>query len=402
MDHEKIIYDLAKEMDEMPNDTLIDLLESTSNKTRSYDKLERQIVLPLSFGLLVILSLFSNTLVCHVIFKKKKMMTVTNIFIANMAFSDILLVLINVPLNIARHIMDEWIFGPFLCHLLNFSLMISVYVSTFTLTAIALDRQRVLLYPLHPRITKRTAFMILILIWSFSAVFSLPYALFTRVDQVHFLHTSVKRCRTNGFPQPNFIWEQSMTVATFLVQYVLPLVTITVTYSRIVHRLWVRTHLGVVTETQLVLQIQNKRKSIKLLVAVVVVFAVCWMPLNLYHLLTDLYPDPTVFPYDTNAFFVCQWIAISSACINPILYCYINPSFRAEVKSRFSCCSSRSETPHVSEMEMDDLLTRETLPRNRRYTLNSSSTDARRLENNHVKDYAYKFVSSQQNGHIHV
>ena len=197
--------------------------------------------------------------------------------------------------------------------------------------------------------------------------------------------------------RPALKWAQYLTVATFLLQYILPLVTIAITYSRIVHNLWIRTHLGVLTETQRIIQIQNKRKSIKLLVAVVIVFAVCWMPLNLYQILTNLYPDAQVFPHRSNIFFICHWIAISSACINPILYCYINPTFRAEVKDRFMCCVSVSGTPHTSEVEMDDLLTKETLSRNRRYT-NSSTSDSRRIDRESGKDYMYKCVHSH-NGH---
>jgi hypothetical protein len=113
-----------------------------------------------------------------------------------------------------------------------------------------------------------------------------------------------------------------------LVQYFIPLIVITFTYGRIVHKLWIRTHLGVVTENQRLMQIQAKRKSIKLLVAVVAVFAVCWMPLNLYHLLADFHPNARVFHPDTRTFFVCHWIAISSSCFYVLLEFALNVDFQ--------------------------------------------------------------------------
>ena len=37
-------------------------------------------------------------------------------------------------------------------------------------------------------------------------------------------------------------------------------------------------------------------------------------------------------------FFVCHWVAISSTCYNPFVYCWLNENFREEVKSRFRWC----------------------------------------------------------------
>lgn len=48
------------------------------------------------------------------------------------------------------------------------------------------------------------------------------------------------------------------------------------------------------------------------LALVVVVFALCWCPLNLYHLLVDFGLAKANF----NVFLVCHWIAMSSVCYN--------------------------------------------------------------------------------------
>lgn len=314
--------------------------------------IDKAIVLIPSFGILVIISIFANIFVCYVIAKNRHMHTVTNLFIANMAISDLLLTFINVPLNIARNLMSEWTLGSFLCHLLNFSLMVSVYVSTFTLTAIALDRQRVLLYPLHPRMTRKRGMFALAFIWLLSICFAFPFGIYTNVAEMNMILHRPKRCRTS-FPDPSNKWEQYLTIATILVQYFIPLIVITFTYGRIVHKLWIRTHLGVVTENQRLMQIQAKRKSIKLLVAVVAVFAVCWMPLNLYHLLADFHPNARVFHPDTRTFFVCHWIAISSSCINPFLYCWMNPAFSKVISKRFRCLKSLSTGPEIEIDEID-------------------------------------------------
>ena len=351
---------------------------------------DKAIVLIPSFGILVIISIFANIFVCYVIAKNRHMHTVTNLFIANMAVSDLLLAFVNVPLNIARNLMSEWTLGSFLCHLLNFSLMVSVYVSTFTLTAIALDRQRVLLYPLHPRMTRKRGLLVLLFIWLLSICFALPFGMYTNVREVNMYLYNERRCRSS-FPDPSNKWEQYLTIATILVQYFIPLLVISFTYGRIVHKLWIRTHLGVVTENQRLMQIQAKRKSIKLLVAVVAVFAVCWMPLNLYHLLADFHPNAKVFHPDSKTFFVCHWIAISSSCINPFLYCWMNPAFRTVISKRICCFKSIGTGPDIEIDEVDSNGYR--LRCNRRFG-NSSRTissysDSRRSSSKTFRGFAY-------------
>lgn len=322
------------------------------------------IILITAYAILICISLFGNSIVCYVIMRNRRMYTVTNFFIANMAISDLFVTCLNVPFTIARNVLDEWPFGDFICHLVNFSLMISVYVSTFTLTAIALDRQYVLLYPLKPRITKRTGIVILVLIWVISFFLSLPYGIYTEVTEVSFVSRFVKRCRA-VFPEPKAEFEMTLTLTTTIIQYFIPLTIIGFSYGRIVRKLWRRTHLGAVTHSQQRSQNRAKRKSIKLLITVVVIFALCWMPLNLYHILTDFHPDATVFRYDSTVFFVFHWIAISSTCYNPFVYCWMNESFRKEVNSCVDVCfkscyssSSRRRNRHGGSFSGCDFLNR--------------------------------------------
>ena len=341
---------------------ILQMRNDTQNSTLNPHILEEgshvigEIILLIVYGILIIISLFGNTMVCHVVFRNRRMHTVTNFFIANLAISDLLLTLINVPFNIARNLLDEWPFGSVMCHLLNFSLMVSVYVSTFTLMGIALDRQQVLLYPLNPRMSKPIGLVVLAFIWSLSICLSLPFGIYNRVQTVDFVLKKVIRC-TSAFPEPSEKWDRYLTVITLFLQYIIPLAIIAITYGRIVHKLWVRSHVGAVTQHQHMSQQKTKKKSIKMLIVVVVVFALCWMPLNLYQILADFHPNVEVFHYNSTVFFICHWIAISSTCYNPFVYCWLNENFRAEVKSRFLCCLMRPKRVHPGT-EIDGILMR--------------------------------------------
>ncbi|OWF48288.1 probable G-protein coupled receptor 83 [Mizuhopecten yessoensis] len=337
--------------------TEFDFSNTTSTpwaERQSGDVFEK-LILGFAYGILIVISFFGNSIVCYVILRNRRMYTVTNFFIANMAMSDLLLTLFNVPFNIAKHLLDNWPFGDVLCHFVNFSLMVSVYVSTFTLTAIALDRQNVLLKPLQPRMTKQMGLVVLVIIWLIAICFSLPYGIFNKVQSTSMVIKRVDRCSPH-FPEPQELFAKYLTLITVVLQYIIPLSIISVAYGRIVMRLWKRVQLGAVTRTQQMSQARAKRKSIKLLVTVVVVFALCWMPLNLYHILTKFHPDVRTFTYDSTTFFVFHWIAISSTCYNPFVYCWLNESFRAEVKSCFSCCK-RSRRVHPG-IDVDGMLIR--------------------------------------------
>ena len=81
-----------------------------------------------------------NSLVVYVVVRNKSMQSITNIFITNLAVSDIMMCLLAVPFTPLSAFLNSWIFGDVLCHIVPMTLGVSVYVSTLTSTAIAIDR----------------------------------------------------------------------------------------------------------------------------------------------------------------------------------------------------------------------------------------------------------------------
>ncbi|KFM68598.1 putative G-protein coupled receptor 83, partial [Stegodyphus mimosarum] len=79
-----------------------------------------------------------------------------------------------------------------------------------------------------------------------------------------------------------------------------------------------------------------------MLALVVVCFALCWLPLNVYHILQEFLGPK--FAYSTSKgtqrstiFFLCHWLAMSSVCYNPFIYCWMNKHFRSGAVSCFLC-----------------------------------------------------------------
>lgn len=139
------------------------------------------------------------------------------------------------------------------------------------------------------------------------------------------------------FPDPSELYRQYLDLVSFVLLYVLPLVIITAAYSGVARRLWRRNTIGDVTSEQFFLQRRQRKRSIKMLVLVVVVFAVCWFPLNCYVVLLSSH----AIHAHNGVYFSFHWLAMSSTCYNPFIYCWLNQSFRAELTYLLSMCRRR-------------------------------------------------------------
>jgi neuropeptide Y receptor len=72
--------------------------------------------------LIFMLGIAGNALVCYVVLRNPSMHTVTNIFITNLALSDILLCIFAVPFTpLYLLTYKEWVFGSALCHLVPYA-----------------------------------------------------------------------------------------------------------------------------------------------------------------------------------------------------------------------------------------------------------------------------------------
>lgn len=114
------------------------------------------------------------------------------IFLCSLSVFSIVLVVSTHPLPICLHhshvsifsliymffFTGHWAFGRVLCHLVPFAQGISVYVSTLTLTSIAVDRFFVIIYPFRPRMKLSTCIAIIIAIWAFAILITLPYCIY--------------------------------------------------------------------------------------------------------------------------------------------------------------------------------------------------------------------------------
>lgn len=97
------------------------------------------------YSVLICFGAAGNGLVVWAVARKRSMRTARNMFIVNLAVSDLLLCVVTMPLTLMEILTKYWPLGrqEIICKMLGTLQATSIFVSTISITAIALDRYQV-------------------------------------------------------------------------------------------------------------------------------------------------------------------------------------------------------------------------------------------------------------------
>lgn len=231
-------YDSFKQHFNLTEKDIENIYQNLKNKTNiAPASSEIVIVLALLYGLISLVAVLGNGLVILVVLTKNNMQTLTNIFIANLACSDVALGIFVIPFQFQTAILQRWVVAEFMCSVAPFVKNLSVNVSVLSLTLIAIDRYIAVLHPLHAGFRKTVAIVVLLIIWLVSTLSAVPYALFHTIESMFKLKDLPERkmCVVK-WPSENF--RTLYGAYLILLQYVVPLSIITFSYIRITCRIW--------------------------------------------------------------------------------------------------------------------------------------------------------------------
>uniref|UniRef100_A0A6M2DY29 Putative g protein-coupled receptor n=1 Tax=Xenopsylla cheopis TaxID=163159 RepID=A0A6M2DY29_XENCH len=190
--------------------------------------------------------------------------------------------------------------------------------------------------PLRPRMGRRATLCIAAAIWIAGVILSFPNLLVFKAELVeedrYVCYPEWPDGSTNHSDLENWY-----NILFMFLSYFLPIASMTYTYARVGLELWGSQSIGECTQRQLD-NIKSKRRVVKMMMVVVIIFAVCWLPFHIYFLLTSQYPEITNEPYIREVYLGIYWLAMSNSMYNPIIYCWMNSRFRRGFKQFFSCC----------------------------------------------------------------
>lgn len=330
--------------------TILDYNDSlvwTNSSQRDSDILTyptTQAIFYIEYLTIFMLGVFGNCLVCYVVFRNKHMQNVTNYFITNLALADILLCVLAVPFTPLYTFMGEWMFGRLLCHVVPMAQGTSVYVSTLTLMSIAIDRFFVIIYPFRPRLRLSICYLIIVSIWLFSISATLPYAFY--MGMVDYQDRSY--CEELW---PSEFIRQVFSGFTAIMQFVVPFIIILICYGKISNRMneRVRAKPGKKSSKKEEVDRERKRRTNRMLIAMVTIFGVSWLPMNVVHLVGDYYAPASAWSYYNMCFFITHVVAMSSTCYNPFLYAWLNENFRKEFQLVLPCFQQPPSTDRMGQ-----------------------------------------------------
>ncbi|XP_077977640.1 RYamide receptor-like [Glandiceps talaboti] len=307
-----------------------------------------QAVLIFAFSVNMVLSLLGNTLVLLVLLCGRTNRTDLSAFLINLAVADLLMAIFCMPFTFPTIMLGHWIFGKTMCYAAMFLQNVSVVVSIGTLTAVGIDRYFAVMFPLKARFTKKRSVVLFAVIWFIAVMLSICQAVFTKYEDDYYDGRITYSC-FEKYPSTLFgkVWEWCFLAIT----YFMPLVILTYTYAKVGHRLWGRRIPGNADKNRDKNFNKSKRKVIKMLVVIVVMFALCWLPLHVFKLITLYFPhlsdnvESSIESQDRMRIIqACVlWLALSNSFVNPIIYGFLNDGFTTDAKVLFkSCCCKRS------------------------------------------------------------
>ncbi|XP_035388793.1 neuropeptide Y receptor type 4 [Electrophorus electricus] len=300
------------------------------------------LALVLCYILVFMFGFIGNILLICIIARQRDQRNVTSIFIANLSISDILICVFCLPFTLASTLMDHWVFGAVLCRLTPFVQCMSVTASVLSLVLIALERHQLVLHPSGWKPSPAQARCALLGIWLLAAFTSLPFLVFQLLTSEPYSdlpppHSQLQACQ-EVWPSAGHRRAYSTTMLLF--QYCGPLLLMVLCYVRIFLRLRWRMleRKNSQRRTDEHKRLTHSKHISAMLLTLVMAFAVCWMPLNVYNMVADWHEEGLPICQHDLLFLLCHVLAMSSTCVNPIIYGFLNFNFRSEVCSMFQLC----------------------------------------------------------------
>ena len=280
----------------------------------------------------------------------------------NLSLSDLLLCLITMPLTFMELVCYSWPLGnyPFLCKLAGTLEATSIYCSTLTIASIAVDRYHLIVQPgptgsggartTHQKSLPFWSVVQLFCIWLVSGALACPLFIFRTLShnplpgETNKLLgiSSVDYC-FEDWPAP--YWSLAYSIASTLFQFLIPVVVIVLAHASICARLSRRFR-----------QNNPSNKTQQLLVAIAATFASCWLPLNLFNLMDSAGILPSTadkqwhHELKLTLYALCHLAGMSSACLNPVLYGWLNANIRTDLHRLFPRLITNNENKSPSNI----------------------------------------------------
>lgn len=290
----------------------LEFLELTTQNASVLEDLEASqrleqtisIVVPIFFSLIGITGFVGNLLVVITVLFNVQMRNTTNLLIFNLSFADLMFICFCIPFTAVDYsVSGQWPFGVTWCKCVQYLIIVTAYISIYTLVLMSFDRFLAVCYPVSRFRNERNTLISICFLWIVVLFINSP---------VFFAHGLVEYTdEGRNMTSCTFIGDEYFTwsvfhIAMFASSYLLPLVLISGLYLVMLTRLW-KSSLSQSKESR-----RGKRRATRLVIIVVITFATLWLPIQTLLLLKSL----DMFKADTHVTIALQISAVNEKTID--------------------------------------------------------------------------------------
>nr|XP_021516976.1 neuromedin-U receptor 1 [Meriones unguiculatus] len=345
---------------------------------------QTELLMPIcaTYLLIFVVGTLGNALTCTVILRHKAMNTPTNFYLFSLAVSDLLVLLVGLPLELyeMRHNYPFQL-GAGGCYFRTLLFETVCLASVLNVTALSVERYVAVVHPLQAKsvMTRTHVRRTVGAIWVLAVLFSLPNTSLHGLQQLHVpCRGLVPGSAVCTLVRPRAFYNLVIQTTTLLF-FGLPMLTITVLYLLIGLRL--RRERKLLEEgaesrkatalqkrgpRRLQLRDRARRQVTKMLFALVVVFGICWAPFHADRLMWSL-----VSHWTEGLLLAFQFVHVVSgvffylgSAANPVLYSLMSSRFRETFRQALGLgtqCRGRRHQPCHGSHNLSRLTTGSTL-----------------------------------------
>ncbi|XP_051980446.1 neuromedin-U receptor 1 [Xyrauchen texanus] len=336
----------------------------------------------ITYLIIFLVGAVGNILTCTVISRNKVMRTPTNFYLFSLAVSDLLVLLLGMPLELY----EMWSNYPFLlgkggCYFKTFLFETVCFASILNVTALSVERYIAVVHPLRAKyvVTCTHAKRVILSIWSVSVLGAIPntslHGIFTLPLPKGKGVGSMPNSDTCMLVKPRWMYNLIIQITTLLF-FLLPMLTISVVYlligmqlkrEKMLHVLEAKASLGQDSYSNVHSRQQKTRRQqvTKMLFVLVVMFGICWAPFHTDRLMWSFMDQKSsdhmeIFQVYEYVHVISGVFFYLSSAINPILYNLMSTRFR-EMFKEVMCHHKWQPSPRKRSLSMTRVTMRSTV-----------------------------------------
>ncbi|CAI9593891.1 unnamed protein product, partial [Staurois parvus] len=288
---------------------------------------------PSVYTVVFLLSLPLNIAAIMIFLFKIQEKTSAVVFMLNLAFADVLFVMLLPFKIIYRFSGNNWVIGEGTCRFVIVAFYCNMYCSILLMTCISVDRFLAVVYPIRSLLWRKVsrAWKICLFIWMVSIVFPVP--LFIRKLTIHIDQLNITTCfdMLGRKAVENFYFHYFTTLISIF--FLLPLIITTFCYVAIIRSL----------SSPKIESTFKKSRSVFLCVTVLFEYIICFGPSNIVLLLKYINFDKPFGDTMYFAYVISVTMSSISCCLDPVIYYFGSSKCQKYIYSLVCCGKTKAD-----------------------------------------------------------